>query len=39
MAILNYTTTISAEKTASEIQAKLVKAKAKRCYVNTVTTA
>lgn len=28
MAILNYTTTISAEKTASEIQAKLAKAKA-----------
>jgi hypothetical protein len=28
MAILNYTTSISAEKTAGEIQAKLVKAKA-----------
>lgn len=28
MAILNYTTSISAEKTASEIQAKLVRAKA-----------
>lgn len=28
MAILNYTTTISAEKTAGEIQAKLAKAKA-----------
>ena len=28
MAILNYTTTISAEKTASEIQSRLVKAKA-----------
>ena len=28
MAILNYTTTISAEKTASEIQARLAKAKA-----------